>query len=245
MNIKTLFCITILLSFVLILNSCLDDDDKSYDYYPNALVTVKYSDNQTIYLQLDENTTLLPINLKADIYGGKQVRALCNFRDVDDSSQGYSKAVHINWIDSILTKNMVPNLGEKNTEIYGNNPVEIISDWVTIAEDGYLTLRFRTVWSDSQKSHLVNLVAGDIESPYEIEFRHNANGDTSGQYMRDVLVAFKLDKLPDTESKTVKVKLKWNSFSGDKSVEFDYNSKKTISTNPLVIDNRIEFANIQ
>lgn len=151
MNIKTLFSITILFSCALLFNSCLDDD-KNNDYYPNALVTVKYSSDQIVYLQLDENTTLLPINLKADIYGGKQVRALCNFRDVDDSSKGYTKAVYINWIDSILTKDMVPNLGDKNIEVYGNNPVEIINDWVTIAEDGYLTLRFRTVWSDSQKT---------------------------------------------------------------------------------------------
>ena len=33
----------------------------------------------------------------------------------------------------------------ENSEKYGNNLVEIVRDWVTVAEDGYLTLRFRAL----------------------------------------------------------------------------------------------------
>lgn len=58
-----------------------------------------------------------------------------------------------------------------------------------------------------------------------MEFRHNAYGDVYGE-PGDGLVAFKLDELPDTEGKTVKLKLKWKSFSGDKSAEFDYCTRK-------------------
>ena len=46
----------------------------------------------------------------------------------------------------------------------------------------------------------------------------------------DALVAFKLDELTDTQGETVKLKLKWNSFSGEKSAEFDYCTRK--ATNP-------------
>ncbi len=114
-----------------------------------------------------------------------------------------------------------------NDSIYGSDPVEIVNDWVTIAEDGYLTLRFRTIWGDHNKAHFVNLLAGkDPENPYEVEFRHNAYGDIYGTYA-DGLVAFKLDSLPDTNGKTVKLKLKWKSFDGDKSVEFNYCSRKS------------------
>ncbi len=74
------------------------------------------------------------------------------------------------------------------------------------------------------KTHYLNLVASpDSGKPYEVEFRHNASGDIHGG-MGDALVAFRLDKLPDTKGRTVKLKLKWKSFSGEKSVEFDYNS---------------------
>ena len=66
------------------------------------------------------------------------------------------------------------------------------------------------------------------DNPYEVEFRHNAYGDTYGN-PDDGLVAFKLDELPDTEGKTVKLKLKWKSFSGDKSAEFDYCTRKSVT----------------
>ena len=210
--------------------SCLDDDDNNayYRRYPNALVTVKGAADDAFFLQLDDKTTLLPTNVKTSPFGDKEVRALMNFDEVDASSGEYTKAVHINWIDSILTKPIAPDLGEENDEIYGTDPVEIVNDWVTIAEDGYLTLRFRTIWGGSQK-HFVNLLLGqNPENPYEVEFRHNAYGDTYGK-TDDGLVAFKLDELPDTEGKTVKLKLKWKSFSGDKSAEFDYCTRKSVA----------------
>ena len=191
--------------------SCLDDDD-DYPYskvLPNALVTVKPVDDGSYFLQLDDSTTLLPVNMTSSPFGQKEVRALVNFDETNESSGIYSKAVNINWIDSILTKPIAPD------------------DLVTIAEDGYLTLRFRTIWGDRNKAHFVNLLTGkDPENPYEVEFRHNAYGDVYGAYA-DGLVAFKLDSLPDTNGKTVKLKLKWKSFDGDKSVEFNYCSRKS------------------
>ena len=108
------------------------------------------------------------------------------------------------------------------------DPVEIVRDWVTIAEDGYLTLRFRAKWEgDNRTPHLVNLVTGvNPENPYEVQFRHDTNGD--GQRIwGDGLVAFRLDGLPDTEGKTVKLKLTWKSFSGPKSAEFEYRTRET------------------
>ena len=77
------------------------------------------------------------------LFGEKEVRALVNYDEVDEVSGRYSKAVHINWIDSILTKPIAPDLGEENDVVYGTDPVEIVRDWVTIAEDGYPTLRFQ------------------------------------------------------------------------------------------------------
>ena len=106
---------------------------------------------------------------------------------------------------------------------------EIVNDWVTIAEDGYLTLRFRTMWSNMGITHYVNLIpTNNPENPYEVEFKHDANGDVNGR-VGDGLVAFKLDNLPDTEGETVKLKLIYKSFNTTKSIEFDY---KTRSATP-------------
>lgn len=215
---------------IIILPSCLDDDDNDMQLrYPNALVTVKESVDETLFFQLDDQTTLLPVNLNSHPFGGKEVRALVNYKEVDESSGDFDKAVYVNWIDSIRTKPMAPNLGDQNDEAYGNDPVEIVNDWVTIAEDGYLTLRFRTMWSNMGITHYVNLIpTNNPENPYEVEFKHDANGDVNGR-VGDGLVAFKLDNLPDTEGETAKLKLIYKSFNTTKSIEFDY---KTRSATP-------------
>lgn len=224
------FVMAVIVACSIGLQSCLDDDDNNnYNLrYPNALVTVKGATNNSFFLQLDDKTTLLPTNVSSSPFGEKEVRALVNYSEVDEVSGEYTKAVHINWIDSILTKPIAPDLGEENDAVYGTDPVEIVNDWVTIAEDGYLTLRFRTVWG-GYKKHFVNLLLGqNPDNAYEVEFRHNAYDDVYGRE-DDGLVAFKLNGLPDTEGKTVKLKLKWKSFSGEKSAEFDYCTQKSVT----------------
>ena len=238
---KLTFMVTGLLLSVFIFQSCLDKDDNIDIYYPNALVTVKHAPDNTFYLQLNAKTTLLPTNVDKSPYGDKEVRALVNYMEVDKESKEYTKAVHINWIDSILTKQTVPFLEAEDFDtVYGTDPVEIVNDWVTIAEDSYLTLRFRTRWGYTQKPHFVNLITGvNEDNPYEIEFRHNAYGDTFGN-SGDALVAFSLKDLPDTNGETVKLKLTWMSFSGKKSTEFDYRTDEETKGN-LVLKNDNNF----
>ena len=192
MKMKSIFNKKILIAIATIsslsLQSCLDDDDNYAMRFPNALVTVKTDADQTVFLQLDDKTTLLPTNMTKSPYGEKEVRALVNYKEVDEPSDIYTQAVHINWIDSILTKPIAPDLGEENDTVYGTDPVEIVNDWVTIAEDGYLTLRFRTQQGDYQTKHFVNLLLSENpENPYEVEFRHNAKGDIYGRYADVVL----------------------------------------------------------
>ena len=211
-------------------SSCNDDDTYYYPAVPrlNALVTVKHTSEGKFYLQLDDKTAVWPVNMSASPFGDKEVRALASIDFVDDEDMQDDrtwKNVKVNWIDSILTKMPVPDLLEKNDETYGNDCVEIVNDWVTIAEDGYLTLRFRTRWSGN-KTHRVNLITGiNPENPYEVEFRHDASGDVNGMW-GDALVAFNLNELPDTKGETVKLKLRWKAYSGNKSVEFDFCSRK-------------------
>ena len=238
-TLKLLLMATGVLFTSLTFQSCLDDDDYNYGYLtPNALVTVKPVSDNSFFLQLDDTTTLLPVNIASSPYGNKEVRALVNCREVNEPAEGYSKAVYVNWIDSILTKQIAPDLGVENDSVYGTDPVDMIRDWVTIAEDGYLTLRFRTNWGDRNKAHVVNLLASqDPANPYEVEFRHNAYGDVYG-VEGDGLVAFNLGSLPDTEGKTVKLKLKWKSPVGDKSVEFDYCTRKATPGKSSIGDER-------
>lgn len=211
-----------------LMQSCDLDGD---DYYvvcpssPNAIVTVKTAADKTVYLQLDDSTTLYPVNLKEHPFNGKEVRAFVFLRETKDSNLPYTKSVYVTSIDSVLTKSTVATQGDKNTEVYGNDPVEIYKDFPTVCEDNYLTLAIGTVWGQPSKAHLVNLVTGiNPEDPYEVELRQNAYGDTKGR-MGYTTVAFSLKALPKTGGKTVKLKVKFNSFEGEKTAEFDYRTK--------------------
>ena len=223
---KKLLCCALALSAllgVLYLQSCTRDDDFIGINHPNALVTIK-TDSSTgqVYFQLNDSTTVSPTNLKTSPYGNKELRALVNLTMQKGQTSLRSRSAYVNWIDTIRTKNMAPSLGQKDDETYGKDPVEIVRDWTTVAEDGYLTLRFRTYFADG-RTHVFNLVKGD--KPYEVVLHHNAMGDTR-RIIRDGLVAFRLNDLPDTQGKTVTITLKWQSFSSIKSVQFKYKSRK-------------------
>lgn len=223
---KKLLCCALALSALLgalYLQSCTRDDDFIGINHPNALVTIK-TDSSTgqVYFQLNDSTTVSPTNLKTSPYGNKELRALVNLTMQKGQTSLCSRSAYVNWIDTIRTKNMAPSLGQKDDETYGKDPVEIVRDWTTVAEDGYLTLRFRTYFGDG-RTHIFNLVKGD--KPYEVVLHHNAMGDTR-RIIRDGLVAFRLNDLPDTQGKTVTITLKWQSFSSIKSVQFKYKSRK-------------------
>lgn len=229
------------------LPSCSSDDDDNVSLaYPNALVTVKPdAENTSFRMQLDEETVLWPVNMRQSPFGTKEVRALVNFRKPTDEEleKGGTYAdmtsVYVNWIDSILTKPMAENLGaEQNREVYGNDPVEVINDWVTIAEDGYLTLRFRTQWGTV--AHHLNLVyRTDVDTPYFVTFYHDAKGDVTNR-VGDALVAFSLDGLPDTNGETVDLTLQWKSFSGTKTAKFKYCTRKATGGQPAMLTRAAE-----
>lgn len=215
--------------------SCLDDDDNDNTICPRevgqAIVTVKpTSSDGSFYMQLDDSTRLYPTNVNASPFGQKEVRAFLLFSSPVRKGAARDFDVVVNRMDSILTKQCAPDLGDKNESTYGNDPVVINGrDWMTVAEDGYLTLRFMTVFSGSHK-HLVNLVTGaNPDDPYEITFYHNAFGDVNG-HSASGIVAFKLDALPDTEGKTVDLTLKWKSYDGDHKTTLKYCTRKASNT---------------
>lgn len=226
MKIGKLILASAMLAGIPLLQSCLKNN--GYDYsllQPNAVVTLK-PDAKALIMQLDDKTALFPVNLQKSAYE-KELRAFINFRNVREQEvvNKTLKNVYVNWVDTIRTKGMAPNLEAGNESAYGRAPLEILNDWATVCEDGYLTLRIRTMIGNRCARHIVNLVKG--EGPYEVMLFHDPNGDTNrhGQLV-DGYIAFRLDALPDTEGKTVDLTLKWDSFSGSKSAKFKYCTRK-------------------
>ena len=244
-----------LLATTFTLTSCLNDGCDDDPYYvicpvdrPNALVTVKpNADNTEVRMQLTDDIVIWPVNMRRSPFGTKEVRALLNYRNATEKEMkdaGFApdmSCVYVNWIDSILTKPVVVNFAsaEENRQKYGSDPLEIVDDWVTVAEDGYLTLRIRTRLGGNQK-HIVNLVhRTDVNTPYYFTLYHNAQGDINGQ-MGDALVAFnlsteltKLDTVlnpgeaaPEGNGNVETLTLEWQSYTGTKTARFKFRSGK-------------------
>ena len=142
-------------------------------------------------------------------------------------------------MDTLLTKPIAPDLGSENDSYYGTDMLALNGGsiwskngvWI---EDGYITFDFyiQRGYNDNVK-HFLNLVQTNSADPYELEFRHNAYGNIDSSLRPSAgLVSFKLDKLPSTEGKTVKLKIKYKSFASNdyNTVELDYKSKDTGDT---------------
>lgn len=220
-----------LIAMSALVQSCDKEDDKYFEIsYPTAIVTVCPDEAGSFTMRLDDETTLYPSNATKSPFGSKEVRALVNYTTDDSRPDG--NGVYINWLDSIRTKLPVSSV-DNNSMVYGNDPLEIVNDWVTVAEDGYLTLRFRTVWGYTNIPHYINLVSGvNPADPYEFELRQDAKGDTQGRYS-DALIAFNLNGLPRNDNDPVKITLRWNSFSGEKTAQFDLKLRPVISENSV------------
>lgn len=214
----------------MVTTSCDTDSDDYNGYYynvPTAMVTVRPATaaSSQFYLQLDDSTSLLPANMKSSPYGDKEVRAYVNYKYTSDNASGHAKAVQVNWIDSVLTKPMVEDKGEGNAKAYGSDPVDIVKSFETCAEDGYMTIRFRTTWGNKAR-HTVNLSwTKDAEGNLTAIFHHNANGDSSTK-SADGVVAFRLADEFNKADKPYNITLKWKSFDGEKTKTFKYIPRK-------------------
>lgn len=216
-NFKITLSIIGLLGLTTLLQSCVDTDSTPHNT-SIGLVTVCPNEDGSFIMNLNETTVLRPTNMKTSPFGKKEVRALVNYTETPGlTTKTTVKDVQVLKIDSIRTKTPV---AFEPDAVYGNDPIDIIKDWVTIAEDGYLTMRIRTSWGGYDTKHIIDLVTGvNPDDPYEMELHHNACGDIYGQ-QGDALIAFNLNSLPDFDG-TVKLKLRWKSFGGEKTAEFD------------------------
>ena len=165
-NVKMIISAAALSTALMTVQSCDQDHNDYYYYIPNAVVTVKPiaepTDSLTFYMQLDDSTTLVAENLKKSPFGDKQVRALTSIEETDATVPGYDKVVHVYAIDSILTKKTEPFTDDRTVDsLFGNDPVEMIGDWMTVVEDGYITLRVRVASGHRRLRHHAQAHAPD------------------------------------------------------------------------------------
>ncbi|MCQ2134968.1 MAG: NigD-like protein [Bacteroidales bacterium] len=191
---------------------------------PNMVVTIRKTDKGLTYFQLDEKTTLLPVNYKS-VSNNTPVRALAYCEEVNQDPAPFDKAVKVHMLEPVLTKAMVATEGSSEADAakYGKDGIEINNSWLTVVEDGFLTISFTAYFGNIGISHYVNVVTGvDPEDPYTVELRHDAKNDYTNVQQRAGVAAFDLSSLPDTEGKTVKLTVRYRGFNADKTISFDY-----------------------
>lgn len=202
-----------------------------------ALVTFRPQADGSYYLKSSEESALVVTNSDLQKYpfsDGKEHRALVQFGYNPENPgssvvPGYKNTteVVIYSADTILTKKPLV-YDEAKDDSYGKDKLGLyLTDDVfpyTLVEDGYLNVRAAVPYGYMGIPHTLDLITGvDPEDPYTVELRHNANGDDYYD-QTDVLYCFPLQSLPDTEGRTVKLTLRWNSLaSGEmESTQFDY-----------------------
>ena len=232
-RIKTLMLLMVVALTAVSLQSC-DDDDDNYPEFNLATVTLKAPtvDGGKWFMQLDDSTALEATNIASHPYDNKELRAYIRYNDIKDMTNAPTSrstikkmySVNVLTIDTILTKKMDPMV-ENMAEVYGNDPVEVIDSWETVAEDGYLNIRFRTRWGNNIKHRVTLVHRTDVNNPYTVEFIHNAHGDING-HVADGMVAFRLDDCFNKGDEPIEITLKWKSYSGEETAKFKYIPRK-------------------
>ncbi len=223
-TLKKLFVLSGIALVTLTFNSCLDDDSYSLDKMWMSMATARPISDNSFDLTLDDGTTLWPgAPLYINYQPNRPQRVFINYTILGDNFQGYDHAIKLNLIDTVLTKEIAPNLGIQNDSIYGNDPVEIVNLWVG---DGFLNFEYKAHFS-GQVKHYVNLIQDSLASdtPYKLEFRHNAYTDDVYHPLRSGFVAYDLSPI-DTEGQDINLVIKVNTFEGEKTFERKYNSGK-------------------
>lgn len=201
------------------LSSCskLDGSD-NYIYAPNAIVTVKTTSEGATYFQLDEKTTLEPAGWTNPYK--REVRALLRYAEESEPSALFSKKVRVDRIDTIRTKNAVP-YDDEFRKGADDGRWDLYGDWLTVCEDGYLSLHFVADWGQDRKLvHYINL--GIDAEKHDLYLRHDRNGDDGYGVPAEGFIAFRIDELlPDVKDGD-ELTLHWTGYDGERTAKIKY-----------------------
>ena len=177
-----------------------------------AIVTVKQDASGTIYFQLDDNTVLFPYNYNMPFNGMERI--ICGLAVANGANE-----CHVQWMD-FLEKGDI-----SYTQDAIDDGLDIIDDWMTSVEDGFLTIHYNAWWGNGTNPHL--LLVKPSANTYELTIVHQMNGDEPLE-KADALVYFDInDILPDTEGTYKDLTIKWKSIEGAaKSKTFRFRSRQ-------------------
>lgn len=224
----------IIISLILLMTGMLsctswDDDIENLEGYEFdlLLVTIVPVNQDRFVIVPDSDGIIMPININVNPFGKQEIRAIasCAYAGFYNDNPDI-KTSKIAFIDSITTLQPIESMPEIDNNAYGTDPLEVMLDWTTVCEDGYLNLSVKSVWGLYGNPSRLKLIYGtNPDDPLEFQLRYDGNGLSNGSEAVN-RVAFNLNKYFESIGLTnenvagKRLKVKFNSFSGPKIIEF-------------------------
>ncbi|ERI82124.1 hypothetical protein HMPREF1981_02632 [Bacteroides pyogenes F0041] len=214
------------------LQSCLGDDDNRREKLLICTINVSDAEKNRFYLTQDNGQTLFPSDIRYlgnyKPVDGQRAFVTCNF--LDEKAAGYDYNIRILKIVNILTKD-IKKLNKENEAEIGDDKINQTYMWIS-KDRKYLTIEYQFYGTyRKDKKHLLNLVINEkkkditssaIKDYIELEFRHNAHGDTSGEAINGY-VSFKLNEIKDQMKGKKGLKIRVNTiYNGEKTYEVNF-----------------------
>ena len=205
--------------------------DLDWSYYDKgskegvAIGTVRSQDGIR-YIRLDgvSRSQVMNPNVIKDIPDG--TRVYLEFRYVVDASVASfcSDAILVEWASALDVGAVVDLSYESVAKTSGNDPIDILADWMTSLEDGFLTLHY-SIPSSGNVKHDFSLYPGNSKDEWQLV--HDAHGDTKGTLIDGIICFDVAGLLPDTAGETVKLSLDYIDLNNtNKRLTVDYCSPK-------------------
>ena len=190
-----------------------------------AIGTVRSQDGIR-YIRLDgvSRSQVMNPNVIKDI--PDRTRVYLQFRYVVDASVASfcSDAILVEWASALDVGTVSGVQFENAAKSSGNDPIDILVDWMTSLEDGFLTLHY-SIPSSGNVKHDFSLYPG--KSKEEWQLVHDAHGDTKGTLIDGIICFDVAGLLPDTMGETVKLSLDYIDLNNtNKRLTVEYQSPK-------------------
>ena len=188
-----------------------------------AVATLR-SQGGTRYLRLDPVSVgyiLNPEDVK-DIPDA--TRVYVQYKEVVSARPDFcTESVWVDWAMPLDLGEISPVLWSEAGS-FVEHPVDIVLDWITSLEDGFLTLHYMVPSSGDRKHRFV--LYGSLEK-YHYYLVHDANGDTGGS-LTDGIICFPVENLlPDTGGEKVTLSLTYIDLKNtQKTLTVDYRTPK-------------------
>ena len=184
----------------------------------DAIVTVKQLPDGTVFFQVDEDLRICPTRYDTPFTGLK--RLACRLQVTGSLLENGCYPGTVLWSEELERGEISYAL-----DALPDDGLDLLDDWMTSVEDGFLTLHYSTWWGKGTIPHLVLLSPGNPGDPYELHLLHYRNGDEALEEA-DALIYFDLDgALPSTDGATLT--LKWKTSAGTSAEkQFLYKSRR-------------------